>query len=375
MSAPAAAYDKDAADRTPDDTRDTNACGTQARSHAAEDPAEESATEQSDRSDAETPITVDATHAWRDRRGMIKSVLITIANDGTPLHSDRGDIGKATKRAEIIKAVRRKGLPVDEPALDQALIALAQKVDSTDSPAASRSATGQTESATSTPYFRESGALYLRTLEGSLQLTNFDATITADVLEDDGSGAPRRYCEITATVSGVTGDAFEVPDDEFAKMTWVSRHLGPSAVVYAGALVRDHARTAVQELSAKPIPQRHIYTHLGVRIVDGERVFLHAEGALSARGIVSGINVRLPEALARYTLPALPTRADLAAAVRASLGVLSVGPPHTMVPLLASAYRAPLGPAPFSPADARGLRETRQCLSWLAERTAGTENR
>jgi hypothetical protein len=309
------------------------------------DPATE---EPSESSNAATVVLVDATHASRDRRGMVRSVFITITSAGTVRHSDRVDIAKATKRADIIKAVGRKGLAVDEQALDEALIALAQKFNSTNGPAAGRTATAQTGSATSTPYFRESGGLYLRTVDGSLQLTNFDATITADVLEDDGSGTPRRYCEITAAVFGMTGEAFEVPDDEFAKMTWVSRHLGPSAVVYAGALVRDHARTAVQELSAKPIPQRHIYTHLGVRTVDGQRIFLHAEGALSAKGIVSGINVRLPEALARYTLPGPPTGADLAAAVRASLGVLSVGPPHAMVPLLASAYRAPLGPAPFS---------------------------
>jgi hypothetical protein len=312
------------------------------------DSADPAAEEPSESSDAATVILVDATYASRDRRGMVRSVFITITSAGTVRHSDRVDIARATRRADIIKAVRRKGLAVDEQALDEALIALAQKFNSTDGPAAGRTATAQTGSATSTPYFRESGGLHLRTLDGSLQLTNFDATITADVLEDDGSGTPRRYYEITATISGMTGDAFEVPDDEFAQMTWVSRHLGPSAVVYAGALVRDHARAGVQELSAKPIPQRHIFTHLGLRTVDGQRIFLHAAGALSASGIVSGINVRLPEALARYILPAPPTGADLAAAVRASLGVLSVGPPHAMVPLLASAYRAPLGPAPFS---------------------------
>jgi hypothetical protein len=339
MSTPATAYDKDPADRTPDDTRDTNTSGTHARPHAAEDSAEESATEPSDRSDAETPITVDATHAWRDRRGMIKSVLITITNAGSLVHSDRGDIAKATKRTEIIKAVRRKRLAVDEQALDHALIALAQKVNSTDAASASQ---------TSTPYFCESGGLYLRTGEGALQLTNFDATITHDVLEDDGSGTPRRNFEITATVPGIPSQVFEIPGDEFNSMEWVPRYLGANAVVYAGASVRDHARTAIQELSPKPIGTRHVYTHLGVRVVHGERIFLHAEGALCASGIVSDINVRLPEALARYILPAPPTRADLAAGVRASLGVLSVGPPHAMVPLLASAFRAPLGPAPFS---------------------------
>jgi hypothetical protein len=346
MITPATAYDKDPADRTPDDTGDTNASGTQAWLHAAEDSAEESATEPSDRSDAETPITVDATHAWRDRRGMIKSVLITITNAGSLVHSDRGDIAKATKRTEIIKAVRRKRLAVDEQALDHALIALAQKVNSTDT--ASASQTAPPGSATSTPYFCESGGLYLRTGEGPLQLTNFDATITHDVLEDDGSGTPRRNFEITATVPGIPSQVFEIPEDEFNSMAWVSRYLGANAVVYAGASVRDHARTAIQELSPKPIGTRHVYTLLGVRVVHGERIFLHAEGALCASGIVSGINVRLPEALARYILPAPPTRADLAAGVRASLGVLSVGPPHAMVPLLASAFRAPLGPAPFS---------------------------
>jgi hypothetical protein len=301
-----------------------------------------------DTSDAGKTAFVDATYPTRDRRGVLKSVFITITSPGTPDHGDRGDIGKATKRAEIIKAVRRKGLGVDEQALEQVLIALAQKFNSTDGPAASAAATAQPGRTPNTSYFRESGALYLRTLDGPVQLTNFDATITRDVLEDDGSGTPGRKYEITATVPGIPSQTFDVPHDEFNSMMWVPRYLGPNAVVYAGGWVRDHARTAIQDLSPKPIPTRHVYTYLGVRVVDGERMFLHAGGALSASGIVSDINVRLPEALSQYDLPAPPTGADLSAAVRASLGVLGVGSPHIMVPLVASAYRAPLGPAPFS---------------------------
>jgi hypothetical protein len=292
-------------------------------------------------------VIIDATYATRDRRGVLKSVFITIG-DCTISHSDRGDIGKAKTRAEIIRAVRRKGIAVDGHVLERVLIVLAQKLNALDGAASSGSAPGEMGNPNDTPYFGEPRGLYLRTLDGSVQLTNFDATITGDVREDDDSGALRRYYEITATVPGTAAHTFEVPDDEFTSMGWVPRHLGPGAVVYAGAWIRDHARTAIQELSPQPIPSRHVYAHLGVRVVDGERVFLHAGGALGATGVVSNINVRLPEALARYNLPAPPTGADLTAAVRASLGALGVGPPHITVPLVASAYRAPLGPAPFS---------------------------
>jgi hypothetical protein len=203
-----------------------------------QDSADAVAEEPSESSDAATAVLVDATHACRDRRGMVKSVLITITSAGTVLHADRSDIAKATKRADIIKAARKKRLAVDEQALDQALIALAQQFNSTDGPAASDSATAQAARVSNTLYFRESGALYLNALEGPAQLTNFDATITADVLEDDGSGAPRRYYEITALVLGMAALTFEVPDDDFTSMAWVPRYLGPSAVVYAGSWTR-----------------------------------------------------------------------------------------------------------------------------------------
>jgi hypothetical protein len=348
MSTSAPAHDTDSADRTSDDTGNSHASATQTPPHAEEDPTEESVETPRETSEAATPITVDATHASRDRRGMVKSVLITIANAGFSVHSDRGDIAKATKRTEIIKAVRRKGLAVDEQMLEQALIALAQKVTSANGSAAADSTAAQAARVSNTPYFRESGALFLNAFEGPVQLTNFDATITADVLEDDGSGAPRRYYEITALVLGMAALTFEVPDDDFTSMAWVPRYLGPSAVVYAGSWTRDHARTAIQELSPKPIPQRRVYTHLGACMVNGQRVFLHAGGALGVDGVASDIRVRPPAALDRYELPAPPCGGALVAAVRASLEVLSVGPPHVMVPLLASAYRAPLGAAPFS---------------------------
>jgi hypothetical protein len=349
MSRPATARDTDPAAPTPDDKSDTNESAAHAQCHVHEDATEESAGETSDSADAVKTVIVDATHATRDGRGIVNSMLITITSPGTPFsHSDRGDIGKAKKRAEIIKAVQRKRLGVDEQALDQALIALAQKFNSMEGEGGSGTPAVEMERFSDTPYFRESGALYVFTRKGPKKLTGFDAAITSEVLQDDGSGAPRRYYELSATVPGMPPHVFEVPEDEFNSMVWVSRHLGANALVYAGRWVRDHARTAIQDLSPKPIWTRHVYTHLGVRVVDGERMFLHAGGALSARGIVSAINVRLPEALARYDLPAPPTGADLAASVRVSLGFLRVAPPRVTVPLLASAYRAPLGRAPFS---------------------------
>jgi hypothetical protein len=178
-----------------------------------------------------------------------------------------------------------------------------------------------------------------------IPLTNFVAAITADVAHDDGVEV-RRVFELTAELRGQVR-RFSVPASQFATLNWTAEHLGAGGIVYPGQSNREHARTAMQLLSGD-IPERRVYTHLGWRRINGEWMYLHAGGAITAADEVPGVEIHPPTGLASYTLPAPPSGAALVEAVRASLAVLRVAPAHLTVPLQAAIYRAPLGTADFS---------------------------
>ena len=187
---------------------------------------------------------------------------------------------------------------------------------------------------------------YKETRDGDIpvRLTNFLAEITGDIVEDDGSGEPVRLIEIQGTVCGRRApQTFTVPAHRFGAMTWPVENLGPEAILFPGHALRDHARAAVQMLS-RNVRRRTVFTHTGWRRVDGAWVFLHSGGAISANGAIDGVEVHLAEDLGRYQFPETPEGQDLAGAVCKSLELTAVAPDRIMIPILAAAYRAPLGP-------------------------------
>lgn len=175
-------------------------------------------------------------------------------------------------------------------------------------------------------------------------LTNFLARIVGDVAQDDGAEITRAL-EIEARLNGQTA-RFTLPAREFVAMNWPMERLGALARVSPGIGGKERARDAIQWLS-RTVVQRTVYLHTGWKKIGDDWVYLHAGGAIGARGTVAGIEVNLPPTLARYELPDLPDGDELVAAIRASLAVLTVGPDRLTVPLLAAAYRAPLGSTDF----------------------------
>jgi hypothetical protein len=124
---------------------------------------------------------------------------------------------------------------------------------------------------------------------------------------------------------------------------------GPLCVIQAGTGKRDHMRCAIQELSGEGISSTTVYEHTGWRDVGGRSVYLHAGGAIGSEGIVDGIGVSLTGSAANFCLPAPPSGSELRNAVRSSLDLLNglVADPASFS-LLASVYRAVLGPADYS---------------------------
>jgi hypothetical protein len=179
----------------------------------------------------------------------------------------------------------------------------------------------------------------------AVPLTNFVAKIVGDVAEDDGAEV-RRLLEVRAALGTKVRDARLTPE-RFAAMGWPLDVLGASALVYPGQAAKDHTRAAIQLLSGE-VEERMVYGHTGWRERDGAWIYLHATGAIGAGGAGADVEVSLPDALTRYSLPTPPESDDLRAAIRASLGVASVAPESVTLPLLAATYRAALGGADFS---------------------------
>lgn len=167
-------------------------------------------------------------------------------------------------------------------------------------------------------------------------LSNFDARITAEIVDDDGSMQERRFLIDGKLADGGDLPQVEVLAGEFASMGWVLEQWGARALIEAGGSTKDHLRTAIQLLSPT-IPTRYIYSHLGWRKVQGQAVYLSMEGAVGR----DGVEVRLIPDLARYKLPTTELQ-DARTAMHASLRFLEVGDYTATVPLWAAMFLAPL---------------------------------
>lgn len=190
---------------------------------------------------------------------------------------------------------------------------------------------------------REDGLYYVRHgRDGGrafVQLTNFPAVITADIERDDGATRSRAF-KIYAKVNGAPKEII-IGTKEFPSMDWPLEHLGSNAIVYPN--LKDHTRTAMQELSREKNFQ-YVYQHTGWTTWNDEPIYLHAGGAIGARGPVDGLIIELDPQLGRFRLPPPPTGEDLRSAIRASLWMLQVMPDRITIPLFAAIWRVPLGP-------------------------------
>lgn len=194
----------------------------------------------------------------------------------------------------------------------------------------------------------ERGLVWMKEIGGGLiaiQLTNFNARIVSETVEDDGQETKRLF----TVEASLDGDLrrFEVPANQFtgSTMRWVVAELGVSAVVYPGK--EEHTRCAIQLLSAG-VQKCSVYTHTGWREIEGRWLYLHSGGAIGEQGAVPAINVRLNGELTRLALPEPPRGERLRRAIRASLNMREVAGRLITYPLHATVYRAVLGNCDYS---------------------------
>ena len=174
------------------------------------------------------------------------------------------------------------------------------------------------------------------------RLANFTAQIVRDLVVDEDRD--HRQFEIHAKLAG-HAQRILISANAFQRMHWVLDRLGPGAIVYPGQ--QQHLRAAIQALSGS-IVQERIFSHLGWRKLGGEWIYLHAGGAIDARGARSDLQVLIPAALCHYH-PVVPVDAnDRLAAIRGSIEFLSLAADRITIPLLAGVYRAALGGLDYS---------------------------
>jgi hypothetical protein len=166
-------------------------------------------------------------------------------------------------------------------------------------------------------------------------LANFMAWIVEERLEDDGAEPVRMVTLDAMLISGKRFPEIRIAVPEFYSLAGILKALGTEAVVSPGPLVKDRIRHAIQLFSnRKKYPQRHVFTHLGWRQVDGVWCYLHAGGS-----IPSVAEVSVDKALQRYILPVVSSPQG---AIKASLRTLECAPKRLTFPLLSMVYLAPL---------------------------------
>jgi hypothetical protein len=183
-------------------------------------------------------------------------------------------------------------------------------------------------------------------------LCDFVCSIKEEVTAEDGLN-DASFLRIEGRRSdGLPLPTKDVPSKSFysSQACWPNEAWGTKVMVYPGTAKRDNLRAAVHQFSrlSGDIPCRVVYKFTGWKKIDGEWHYLTGSGAITAAGLIDGVQVDLGSIqsnMSRYQLPEPFDGDDLKQAVADALLLLNVAPnrPHIGATLLAAVARAPLG--------------------------------
>lgn len=269
---------------------------------------------------------------------------VSMERAGVIIPPETGDLGTSTFRKKLAGLATERFGEANGLAEELGLIAVAFEAHLGEREEAAEKYDEETSlpELVSTPYRIVKGSIVRlkNTREGEIpqRLTNFVARVEEEIVRDDGADVRRLY-KVKGEAGGKALPCVEVPAASFGAMNWVSDAWGLSARITAGQGAKDHAREAIELLSADA-SERRMYAHTGWRELPGGRLaYLHAGGAIGAEDV----EVELEPGLERYALPLeVPEGEDLAEALQTSLDFLEVAPIRITAPLLSTAYLAPL---------------------------------
>ena len=167
-------------------------------------------------------------------------------------------------------------------------------------------------------------------------LCNFNAWIVADVAADDGEEISRKIAIAGRLANGAPLPEIEIPADEFEAMKWPVAQWGARISIEPLKNANNLLRAAIQRLSTN-MQDRRTLTHTGWTIVNGERLFLHAGGAIGS----NDVSVKLPRNLNNYRFP-IDDAVDPVTAMRESIKLLDVAPARVAMPIWAAMFLGPL---------------------------------
>ena len=171
--------------------------------------------------------------------------------------------------------------------------------------------------------------------ESVIPLCNFNATITEQIVRDNGIEQSGAFLIEGADQAGKTLPANEVPLATFESMSWVVPAWGLRGIVSATQTAKPKLREAIM-LQSVGAPVQTVYSHTGWRIIDEKPEFLTAAGALGR----IDIDVELEEDMRNYYLPDPP--GDPMEALQASYDFLNIGNHEATLPIWATMFLSPL---------------------------------
>ena len=191
-------------------------------------------------------------------------------------------------------------------------------------------------------YVKESDGFFKWSNDGPhSRLSNFTAEIVREIRVDDGLSQEILF-DLEVTVAGHTFAIDSIPAGDFSSLRWVVGRGGATLSITPGYGHKDHLRAAIQYFSSPETVV--VYGHLGWREIDNVPVFLHAGGAIGPFDLgTDECDVEIHASLSRFVLPTPPLGKELRRCIRASLDLQYLAKPEITVPLVSSAFRAPLG--------------------------------
>lgn len=141
----------------------------------------------------------------------------------------------------------------------------------------------------------------------------------------------------------------DVPAKSFysSQVNWVNEHWGAAPFIFPGAAKKDNLRAAIHLYSRLngDVPRRVIYKFTGFKEINDSWHYLTGSGAITAAGLVDGVEVDLGSGhMSRYALPPPPAGDELKQTANDVLLLMTIcpGKPHIGAVLLAAVARAPL---------------------------------
>jgi hypothetical protein len=183
-----------------------------------------------------------------------------------------------------------------------------------------------------------------------IPLTNFTARITAQEFWDDGSGQTERRMRIEgALATGRPLKMIEISGNDWVDIAkWMPKEWGTDPIVWLSGGKNRMARILeALAVTGHNAPNRHVYTHSGWVNANGVRAFL-TNGSITGCGegqaaeVSKESEVRLPEALANYSIPTSADRADTIIAYDWLERFIRCADHDTTAPLVAALFLAPL---------------------------------